>query len=95
MDAKVFNGTTKYQKFLLSQKRTYLDYIKLHDVHGNPLGTVTGSFAIRPKINTCVRAAPIFIDFSLFLLFKKNKLTVTGKNKLSVSGKTKWSLNSK
>ena len=95
MDVKVFNRTNKYQKILLSPKITYLDYIKLHGVHGNPSGTVTGSFAIRPKIDTCVRAAPIFMDFSLFLLFKKNKLTVTGKNKLSVSGKTKWSLNSK
>ena len=42
MDAKSFNGTTKYQKFLLSPKITYLDYIKLHYVHGNPLGTVAG-----------------------------------------------------
>ena len=28
MDAKLFNGTTKYQKFFLSPKITYLDYIK-------------------------------------------------------------------
>ena len=36
------------------QKLTYLDYIKLHGVHGNPSGTVAGSFASRPKIDTCV-----------------------------------------
>ena len=54
MDAKLFNGTTNYQKFLLSPKKTYLDYIKLHGVHGNPSGTVAGSFACSPKIDTCV-----------------------------------------
>ena len=54
MDAKLFNGTTKYQIFLLSPKITYLDYIKLHGVHGNPSDTVAGSFASRPKIDTCV-----------------------------------------
>ena len=54
MDAKLFNGTTKYQKLLLSPKITYLDYIKLHGVQGNPLGIVAGSFASIPKIVTCV-----------------------------------------
>ena len=54
MDAKSFNGTTKYQNFLLSPKITYLDYIKLHGVHGNPSGSVAGSFASGPKIDTCV-----------------------------------------
>ena len=61
MDAKLFNGTTKYQKFLLSPKITYLDYIKLNGVHGNPSGTVAWSFASRPKIDTCVLHT--FIDF--------------------------------
>ena len=77
-------GPLNTKKKLLSPKITFLDYIKLHHVHGNTSGTVTGSFAIRPKFDTCVRAAPIYMDFSLFHLFKKNKLTVTGKNKLSV-----------
>ena len=54
MDAKLFNGTTQYKKFLLSPKITYLDYIKLHGVQGNPSGTVAWSFASRPKIDTCV-----------------------------------------
>ena len=53
-DAKLVNGTTKYQRFLLSPKKTFLDYIKLHGVHGNPSGTVAGSFASRSKIDTCV-----------------------------------------
>ena len=53
MDAKLFNGTTKYQKLLLSPKITYLDYIKLHGVQGNPLGIVAEPFASMPKIVTC------------------------------------------
>ena len=52
MDAKLFNGTTKCTKFLLSPKTTYFDYIKLQGVHGNPSSTVAGSFASRPKIDT-------------------------------------------
>ena len=36
------------------RKLTYLDYIKLHGAHGNPSDTVAGSFACRPKIDTCV-----------------------------------------
>ena len=36
MDAKLFDGTSKYQKVLLSPQITYLDYIKFHGVHGNP-----------------------------------------------------------
>ena len=35
-------------------KQTCLDYIKLHGVHGNLLGAVAGSFASRPKIDTCM-----------------------------------------
>ena len=54
MDAKLFNGTTKYQKLLLYSKVTYLDYIKLHGVQGNLSGIVAGSFASMPKIVTCV-----------------------------------------
>ena len=54
MDAKLFNGTSKYQKPLLSPKITYLDYIKLHGVQGSPSGIVAGSFASMPKIVTCV-----------------------------------------
>ena len=54
MDAKLFNGTTKYKKILIVSEITYLDYIKLHGVNGNPSGTVAGSFASRPKIDTCV-----------------------------------------
>ena len=67
MDAKLFNGTTKYQKFLLSPKITYmyLDYIKLPDVLDNPSGTVAGLFASKPKIDTCVPHLFSWI-FSLF-----------------------------
>ena len=54
MNAKLFNGTTEYQKIVLLPKITYLDDIKLHGVHGNPSGTVAGSLASRPKIDTCV-----------------------------------------
>ena len=53
MDAILFNGTTKYQTFILSPKINLFD-IKLHGVHGNPSGTVAESFASRPKIDTCV-----------------------------------------
>ena len=60
-----------------------------------PIGHCNWVICNQAQIDTRVRAAPIFMDFSLFHLFKKNKLTVTGKNKLSVSGETKWSLNSK
>ena len=65
IDAKLFNGTGRYQKFLLSPKKAYLDYIKLHGVHGNPSGTVVGSFASRPKISTCV----LHILSKIFSLF--------------------------
>ena len=65
MDAKLFNGTTKYQKFLLSPKITYLDYIKLHGVYGNPSGIVAGSFASKLKIDTMVPYLFSWI-FSLF-----------------------------
>ena len=54
MNAKLFNGATKYQKLLLSPIITYLDYIKLHGVQGNPSGIVAGLFASMPKIVTCV-----------------------------------------
>ena len=54
-DAKLFNGTTKYQTFILSPKINLFGlHKKLHGVHGNPSGTVAGSFASRPKIDTCV-----------------------------------------
>ena len=88
MDAKLFNGTTKYQKFLMSPKITYLDYIKLHGVPGNPSGTIAGSFASRPKIDTCMLHLFSWI-FSLFHLFKKNKLSVTGETKSSLNNKAK------
>ena len=54
MDAKLFNGTTKCRKLLLPPKITYLYYIKLHGVQGNPSGIVAWSFASMPKIVTCV-----------------------------------------
>ena len=54
MAAQLFNGTTKYQKFLLSPKINLFGLIKLHGVHDNPSGTVAGSFASRPNIDTCV-----------------------------------------
>ena len=85
MDAKLFNGTTKYQKFLLSPKITYLDYIKLHGVQANPSGTVAGPFASRPKIDTCV--PHLFSWIFLFHLFKKNNLSVTGETKCSLNSK--------
>ena len=47
------------------RKKAYLDYIKLHGVHGNPSGTVVGSFASRPKISTCV----LHILSKIFSLF--------------------------
>ena len=80
MDAKLLDGTTKYQKFLLSTKINYLHYIKLRGVHGNPFSTVAGSFASRPKIDTCMPHLFSWIS-SLFHLFKKNKLPVTGETK--------------
>ena len=74
MDAKLFNGTTKYQKILLSPKITYLDYIKLHGVHGNPSCTVAGSFASRPKEH--LLATAIFMDvFSLPLIQEKQAVS--------------------
>ena len=72
MDAKLFNGTTKYQKLLLSPKITYLNYIKLHGVQGNPLGIVAGSFASMPKIVTCV---PHRMFFSLPLIQEKQPVS--------------------
>ena len=74
MDAKLFNGTTKYQKFFLSPKITYLDYIKLHGVQGNPSGTVAGPFASRPKIDTCVQHLFSWI-FSLPLIQEKQPVS--------------------
>ena len=68
------------------RKQTWLDNIKLYGFHCNPSGTVAGSFASRPKIDTCVLHI-LSLTFSLFHLFKENKLSVTGE--------TKWSLNSK
>ena len=47
-------GPVNNKKFYCLRKETYLDYIKLHGVHGNPSGTVAGSYASRPTINTCV-----------------------------------------
>ena len=77
MDVKLFNGTTKYQKVILSTKITYLDYIKLHGVHGNPSGTVTGSFASRPKIDTCVPHL-----FSWFSLIQEKQAVSYWRNKM-------------
>ena len=68
------------------RKKTIWITKKLHGVHGNPLDTVAGSFASRPKIDTCVLHILSKI-FSLFHLFKENNLSVTGE--------TKWLLNSK
>ena len=45
MDAKLFSGTTKCQKDIVSENKTCLYYIKVHGVHGNPTGTVAGSEA--------------------------------------------------
>ena len=85
MDAKLFNGTTIYQKTYCLQSTLFGLHI-IASVHGNPSGTVIGSFASRPKIDTRVPHLFSWI-FSRFHLFKKNKLLVTGE--------TKWSLNSK
>ena len=62
--AKLFSGTTQYQKFLLSPKKTCSDYIKLHCAHGNPSGTVAGSFASRLKTDTCMPHILSWIFFS-------------------------------
>ena len=54
MDGKLFNGTTKYQNFLLSLK---LNLFGLHKIAWCPWqssDTVAGSLASRPKIDTCV-----------------------------------------
>ena len=55
MDAKLFSGTSKCQKRYCFRQLTCLDYVKLHGVHGNTSGTVAGSFASRPMINTSSR----------------------------------------
>ena len=86
MDAKLFNGTSKYQKFLLSPKINLFGLHKIAWCPWQPIGTVAGSFASRPKINTCMLHILSYI-FSLFHLITENKLSVTGE--------TKWSLNSK
>ena len=75
MGAKLFSGTTQYQKFLLSPKLTCLDYIELHGVHGNPSGTVAGSFASRPKIDICVPHFFSWIFFSLPLIQEKQAVS--------------------
>ena len=75
MDAKLFNGTTNYQQFLFSQTITYLDYMKLHGVHGNPSGTVAGSFASRPKIDTCLPHLLSWNFFSLPLIQEKQAVS--------------------
>ena len=50
MDAKLFNGTTKYHKFLLSPKINLFRLHKMHGVHGNPSGTVPGSLQADPRL---------------------------------------------
>ena len=45
LDAKLFSGTTKCQKDIVSEKKPSLDNIKLHGVHGKPSDTVVGSEA--------------------------------------------------
>ena len=79
MDAKLFNGTTKYKKILIVSEITYLDYIKLHGVNGNPSGTVAGSFASRPKIDTCVPHLFSWIFFSLPLIQVKKSCQLLAK----------------
>ena len=86
MDTILFNGTPKYQIFLLSPKITYLDYIKLLGVHGNLSDTVAGSFASRPKIDTCVPHI-----FSWIFLSSTN----SRKTSCQLLANAKWSLNSK
>ena len=81
MDSKLFNGTTKYKKKSYCLQITYLDYIKLHGVNGNPSGTVAGSFASRPKIDTCVPHLFSWI-FSLFHQFKLKKAVSYWRNKM-------------
>ena len=54
MDAKLLNGTTKYQKFVLSPKINLFGLHKIAWCPGQPMGNVAGSFASRPKNETCV-----------------------------------------
>ena len=88
-DAKLFKVTLNTKNSYCLQKLTYLGYIKLHGDNGNPSGTVVGSFASRPKINTCVPHILSWIFFSLTLIQEKNKLSVTGKTKMSLRCKEK------
>ena len=78
MDAKLFNGTTKYQKSLLSPKKNLFGLQKkLHGVHGNPLDTVAGSFASRPNI-----AAHTFKDFFSLPLIQGKQAVSDWRNKM-------------
>ena len=49
MGAKLFNGTTIYQKFLLSPKINLFGLHKIAWCPWQPIGLVAGSFASRPK----------------------------------------------
>ena len=75
MEAKLFSGTLNTKISYCLHKYTCLDYIKLHVVHGNPLGTVAGSLASRPKIDTCMPHILSWIFFSLPLIQEKQVIS--------------------
>ena len=83
MGAKLISWTTKYPKFLLSPK---INLFGLHKIAWYPWQLIghrsCGSFASRPKIDTCVPHI-LSWSFSLFHLFKKSKLSVTGEKKVA------------
>ena len=63
MDWKLLNGATKYQKFLLFPKITYLDYIKIAWCPWQPIGHCS-----KQGQDQYLLATPIFMDFFLSLL---------------------------
>ena len=65
MDAKMFSGYTKYHKFLLSPKINLFGLHKIAWFHGNPSGTVAGSFASRPKIGSSAHSSLVFSTLKL------------------------------
>ena len=52
--SKLFNGTTKYQTFILSPKINLFGLHKIAWCPWQPIGHCTGSFASRLKIDTCM-----------------------------------------
>ena len=82
MHAKLFNGTTKYQIFLLSTK---INVFGLHSIAWCPWQPL--------RHCSCLICKQTQVDTQTFMdIFS---LPLIQENKLSVTGETKWSLNSK